>query len=188
MMTKIYTRTGDNGETGLFGGGRVRKDDLRIALCGAMDELNAALGVARAEAARMEPLAEPIGDFLAGVQHQLFHLGAELATPQASQHGLQLVQDADVVRLEAAIDGWESRLEPLREFILPGGCLAAAQVHFARCVCRRAERELIAFSAVAPVRGGTIRYLNRLSDALFVVARTLNRLSGEPDVAWRKSP
>jgi cob(I)alamin adenosyltransferase len=186
-MTKIYTRTGDAGDTGLFGGGRVRKDDPRVAAYGAIDELNAALGVARAEVARMEPLAEPVGDFLAGVQHDLFNLGAELATPDAERHGMQLVRDEDIARLEAAIDRWEIRLEPLREFILPGGCLAAAQVHYARCVCRRAEREMVTFSATSPLRGEALRYVNRLSDALFVLARTLNRLAGEPDVAWRQS-
>ena len=185
-MTKIYTRTGDAGETGLFGGQRVRKDDLRIATCGAVDELNAALGVARAEVARMEPVSEAVDDFLATVEHELFNLGAELATPDAARHGMQLVQEADVERLEAAIDRWESELAPLNEFILPGGSAAAAQVHFARGVCRRAEREMVALAAVGPLRGEALRYINRLSDALFVLARTLNRLAGEPDVVWRR--
>jgi cob(I)alamin adenosyltransferase len=124
-MTKIYTRTGDAGETGLFGGGRVRKDDPRVATCGAVDELNAALGVARAEVARMKPVSEAVDDFLAAVQHELFNLGAELATPNAGRYEMQLVQDADIARLEAAIDQWESELAPLEEFILPGGRAAA---------------------------------------------------------------
>jgi cob(I)alamin adenosyltransferase len=186
IMTKIYTRTGDAGETGLFGGGRVRKDDPRVATCGAVDELNAALGVARAEVARMEPVSEAVDGFLAAVQHELFNLGAELATPEAGRHGLELVQNVDIARLEAAIDHWETELAPLQQFILPGGCAAAAQVHFARCVCRRAEREMVALAAVVPLRGEALRYINRLSDALFVLARTVNRIAGEPDVAWRR--
>lgn len=186
-MTKIYTRTGDSGETGLFGGDRVPKNDLRVAAVGAVDELNATLGVARVEVARMEPASEAVDEFLAAVQHELFNLGAELATPDAAGPGMQLLNDANIARLETAIDAWDRDLQPLREFIVPGGCAAASQVHFARCVCRRAEREIVALAGAAPLRGEVLRYVNRLSDALFVLARTLNRLAGEPDVGWRRT-
>jgi len=186
-MAKIYTRTGDDGETGLFGGTRVRKDDPRVEAYGTVDELNAALGVVRAEWAQTPSSPRAIDEFLARVQHELFSIGAELATPQADQHGTDLVQDADVAQLEAVIDGWEAELRPLREFILPGGTPVAAQLHLARCVCRRAERLIVRLAAEQPLRGEVVRYVNRLSDALFVLARTVNRLSGVPDVAWRRT-
>jgi cob(I)alamin adenosyltransferase len=176
-MPKIYTRTGDDGETGLFGGPRVRKDNPRLEAIGTLDELNAAMGVVRVELSRLQPADDDLNQFCQRVQHQLFNLGAELATPQPQPPGanLILIQDADVLALEQAIDRWEADLEPLREFILPGGSAAAAQLHLARSVCRRAERLLVALSADAAVRGELIRYLNRLSDALFVAARSAHR-------------
>jgi cob(I)alamin adenosyltransferase len=184
-MSKIYTRTGDDGETGLFGGSRVRKDDLRIETIGTVDELNAVLSVARVELGRMDLLPTGIDDFVERAQHQLFNLGAELATPQPQPGGANQIQTADVAGLEAAIDRWETMLEPLREFTLPGGSAAAAQLHVARAVCRRAERLLVELSATAPIRSELIHYLNRLSDALFVAARSANRSAGVGDVKWR---
>ena len=185
-MAKIYTRTGDTGETGLFGGSRVRKDDDRIEAIGAVDELNAALGVVRAELARGPAGFEEINQLVAKMQHRLFNVGAELATPAADNRGAELVTDADVAELEAAIDRFETDLEPLRAFILPGGCPAASQLHLARCVCRRAERRLVALASREPIRMEMVRYLNRLSDLLFVLARCTNRAAGMADVLWQQ--
>jgi cob(I)alamin adenosyltransferase len=184
-MSKIYTRTGDEGETGLIGGARVSKSDPRIAAIGAVDELNAALGVVRVELGRMEPMPAGIDRFVERAQHHLFNLGAELAMPGPGEKSATLIQDAETADLEAAMDGWEADLEPLREFILPGGSPAAAQLHLARCVCRRAERSLVELSAGAAVRPELLRYVNRLSDALFVAARSANRAAGISDVVWR---
>jgi cob(I)alamin adenosyltransferase len=184
-MSKIYTRTGDDGETGLFGGGRVRKDDLRIATIGTVDELNAVLSVVRVELARMKPVPTDLDQFVERAQHQLFNLGAELAIPEPQPKGTNQIKEVDVAGLEATIDRWEAGLEPLREFILPGGSAAAAQLHLARAVCRRAERLLVELSASAAIRGALIRYMNRLSDALFVAARSANRAAGVADVKWR---
>jgi cob(I)alamin adenosyltransferase len=186
-MSKIYTGTGDQGETGLFGGRRVRKDDVRVVAYGTIDELNAVLGAARAALAPIEPTPTEIDLFVSRVQHQLFNLGAELATPQPAQHGTNLVSDADVTWLEECIDAWEQDLEPLKTFILPGGSPAAAQLHWARTVSRRAERLVVSLAAIDSIRGEVLRYVNRLSDALFVAARTANRLAGVADVAWRRS-
>jgi cob(I)alamin adenosyltransferase len=185
-MARIYTRTGDTGETGLFGGGRVRKDDVRVAAYGTVDELNAVLGVARGALTGHDTLPSEIDLFLDGVQHQLFNLGAELATPQPAQLGANLVSDADVAWLEQLIDRLEQKLEPLKTFILPGGSPAAAHLHWARTVSRRAERLVVTFAAVEPVRGEVLRYLNRLSDALFVAARAANQIANVPDVAWKQ--
>ena len=182
-MSRIYTRTGDSGETGLFGGGRVRKDNLRVEAYGTIDELNAVLGVAR-DALAIAPSLAAIDQFLVRVQHHLFNLGAELATPQPSAHGTNLVADRDVAWLESSIDDWERDLAPLKTFILPGGSGAAAHLHWARTVCRRAERLVVALAAEEPIRGEVVRYVNRLSDALFVAARAANRISSVPDVAW----
>ncbi|MEX2093351.1 MAG: cob(I)yrinic acid a,c-diamide adenosyltransferase [Pirellulales bacterium] len=185
-MARIYTRTGDSGETGLFGGGRVRKDDLRVAAYGTVDELNAVLGVARCALAVAGPKLTEIDQFVVRVQHQLFNLGAELATPQPAAHGTNLITDADIAWLEQAIDGWEQSLAPLRTFILPGGSPATAYLHWARTVCRRAERLVVELAASEPIRGEVSRYVNRLSDALFVAARAANQLMGVPDVHWKQ--
>jgi cob(I)alamin adenosyltransferase len=181
---KIYTKTGDQGETGLFGGPRVRKDSPRIEAYGTVDELNAMLGAARVDTAELDA---SLDELLARVQNDLFDLGAELATPQAEKHR-RAISAAQITELEQAIDRYEERLPPLREFILPGGCPAAAQLHLARTVCRRAERLVVTLSA-APgesVSDHAIIYLNRLSDLLFVLARVANQLAGEADVAWQK--
>ena len=178
---KLYTKTGDAGETGLFGGARVSKASARVASYGAVDELNAALGVARAHG-----VPEGIDATLARVQVDLFTLGAELATVPGKERniGIALLDDADVARLEAAIDASEAALEPLKTFVLPGGTVAAANLHVARTVCRRAEREVVALTAAEPVRELVTVYLNRLSDLLFSLARQANKLADVADVPW----
>jgi len=178
---KIYTKTGDKGETGLFGGPRVRKDHLRIEAYGSVDELNAVLGVARSET-----LPAEIDALLAQIQNSLFDLGAELATPDPAKMGVASVGASHVEVLERAIDRYEAGLPPLKTFILPGGTRGTAQLHVARTVCRRAERRLISLSAAETISGQLIIYLNRLGDLLFVLAREVNRAGGESDVPWQK--
>jgi cob(I)alamin adenosyltransferase len=185
-MSNIYTRTGDTGETMLFGGGRVRKDDVRIEAMGSVDELNAALGVVRTELVRGGTAPADLEPLLARIQHRLFDLGAELATSNATGRGMNLVNDAHVGELETAIDRYDAALEPLREFILPGGVPAAAQLHLARCVCRRAERRVVELMSHEAIRGEVLRYLNRLSDLLFVAARAVNRANRAADVTWQR--
>jgi len=178
---KIYTRTGDDGTTGLFGGGRVSKSDPRLNACGAIDELNAVLGIVRAEG-----VSARCDEILLVLQNQMFDLGAELATPDAAKHGAQFLADELLARLESWIDLLEADLAPLEAFILPGGAPAAATLHLARCVCRRAEREIVALSETVPVRPLVLKYVNRVSDLLFVLARTANVESGIADVEWKK--
>jgi len=182
---KIYTKTGDGGETGLFGGGRIPKDNLRVAAYGEVDELNAALGLARA----LEP-QEFADALLQRIQRDLFTIGAELATPDPDKLHKALsrtgaaIGESDIAALEDAIDGHQSRLEPLKSFILPGGAPKAAALHLARTVCRRAERAVVALSRHEQISPAILRYLNRLSDLLFVLARAANAHAGRPDVKW----
>lgn len=178
---KLYTKTGDRGETGLFGGARVSKASQRVTSYGAVDELNAALGVARAQG-----LPGELDTTLAQVQVDLFTLGAELATVPGKERniGIALLDDGDVARLESAIDASEAALPALTSFVLPGGTLAAAQLHVARTVCRRAEREVVGLATAEPVRELVTVYLNRLSDLLFSLARRANQLAGVADVPW----
>lgn len=180
---KIYTKTGDAGDTGLFGGGRVGKDHPRVSAYGDVDELNAALGVARATA----PVAFA-AELLEQVQRDLFAVGAELAAPEPARLAKTLaghpIGEPDVSRLERAIDAHEDALSPLREFILPGGTPKAAALHLARTVCRRAERAVVALGRDARVSPAILQYLNRLSDLLFVLARAANASAGQPDVRW----
>lgn len=185
-MAKIYTRTGDDGQTSLFGGRRVQKDDLRIEAIGGMDEANAALGVVRMELARCGVAPAALDQEIGQIQHQLFDLGAELAAPAAGQPRAGALGDDNVAELEAAIDRYEAELEPLRAFILPGGAPAASHLHLARCICRRCERRLVQLAALEPVRGELLRYINRLSDLLFVLARAVNRANRVPDVLWEQ--
>ena len=185
-MPKIYTRTGDDGTTGLFGGARVRKDELRIEAIGTVDELNAALGWVRSEFARAGTAPADADGLLARLQHQLFDLGAELATPGGLPEYQAGIREAHVAHLESAIDEQEAGLEPLRVFILPGGAPAAAALHVARGICRRAERRLVALMAQETVRGELLQYLNRLSDLLFVLARAVNRSNRMSDVHWER--
>ena len=181
----IYTKTGDGGETGLFGGGRISKDSVRVAAYGEVDEVNAALGLARA----LEP-QEFADTLLQRIQRDLFTIGAELATPdpdklrKALSRSGAAIGESDIAALEHAIDGHESQLEPLKNFILPGGSPKAAAFHLARTVCRRAERAVVALSRDEPVSPAILRYLNRLSDLLFVLARAANAQAGRPDVQW----
>jgi cob(I)alamin adenosyltransferase len=180
---KIYTKTGDAGETGLFAGRRVRKDDLRIEAYGTVDELNAFLGLARCE-----PLPTEIGATIERVQNELFAVGAELATPDPAKHGLALIQELHIEALEREIDALETKLPPLKQFILPGGNRSASLLHVARAVCRRAERHVVTLAAVASenISPRMIKYLNRLSDYLFVAARAANCLAGVPETPWQK--
>jgi cob(I)alamin adenosyltransferase len=178
---KIYTKTGDDGSTGLFGGARVDKDDPRVEAYGTVDELNAVIGVARAAGPPDELEAS-----LAVIQEELFVVGAELATVAGKEDKLpmKLLGPEEVQRLEGAIDRMEAGLPPLTNFILPGGAPAGAALHHARTVCRRAERSLIAASRVAKVRAELKIYLNRLSDFLFVAARRANFVANVPESPW----
>ncbi len=178
---KIYTRTGDDGTTGVLGPGRVRKDDPRIEACGTVDELNAALGVARAMDAGGWVTAD-----LAAIQARLFSLGAELAaTTPAPLASLDRIGDDDVAALERTIDRLDADLPPLVHFILPAGHALAAQIHLARAVCRRAERRVVALGAEATVEPRLLHYLNRLADLLFVMARWCNHRAGAAEAEWR---
>jgi cob(I)alamin adenosyltransferase len=175
-LSKIVTRTGDAGTTGLGDGTRVAKDSERIEAIGAVDELNSVLGVLLAET-----LPDAVADCLTEVQHDLFDLGGELSIP-----GYSAVREAYVDRMEEAIARFNGDLAPLKEFILPGGTRAASLAHVARTVCRRAERTLVHLGASTTVSEPVRKYVNRLSDLLFVLARVLNRDAGRADVLWRK--
>ena len=181
---KIYTRTGDEGETGLFGGPRVRKDAARVEAYGAVDELNALLGVSLAQLAD-----DTIAARLRGIQSALFDLGGELATPDVEERAAKgqvaaRVDAGAVAELEAWIDELEGELPPLAHFILPGGEPAAAALQHARTVCRRAERRVVTLAAAERVSPGALRYLNRLSDLLFVLARAVNHRAGVDEPRW----
>lgn len=175
-LSKIYTRTGDEGTTGLGDGSRTSKDSLRIRALGDVDELNSVIGLLL-----IEDLPEPTRALMVDIQHDLFDLGGELSIP-----GMTLLADESVGRLERELDAMNDTLDPLKEFILPGGTRAAAITHLARAVCRRAERSVVALSAAETVRETPRHYLNRLSDLLFVLARFLNRAAGRGDVLWQK--
>jgi cob(I)alamin adenosyltransferase len=174
-LSKIVTRTGDDGTTGLGDGSRVAKDSPRIEAIGAVDELNSSLGVLLAE-----PLPDDVAALLTGIQHDLFDLGGELSVP-----GYAAVADAHVARLEEAVARFNADLPPLKEFILPGGSRAAALAHVSRTVCRRAERALVRLAVVESVNEPVRKYLNRLSDLMFVLARVLNAAYGNADVLWK---
>ena len=181
--TRIYTRAGDNGSTGLVGGERVSKNSARIETYGTVDELSSAIGVARAH---MREEGGPIDHWLAWTQDMLFNLGSELATP-ARHHrpDMPLAGAPQVSALERAIDETEAQLEPLHAFILPGGSVAGAQLHYARTVCRRAERLLISLREQEPeISAQTVSFINRLSDALFVWARAVNMRAGVGEAQW----
>jgi cob(I)alamin adenosyltransferase len=179
---RIYTRTGDTGETGLIGGQRVPKDDVRVEAYGTLDELNAALGLCRS---LLE--ADDLTQLLEHIQRQLFSIGAELASPPERAGQFASVGEAEVQALEAAIDQLETELEPLRQFILPGGTTAAAALHLARTICRRAERRVVTLSRHSTVNAAIIKYLNRLGDLLFVMARVANHRAGVPDMPWHRT-
>ena len=175
-LTKIYTRTGDGGTTGLADGSRVAKDAPRIEAIGAVDELNSALGVLLAES-----LPEAVRACLENAQHDLFDLGGELSVP-----GHAIMSKSHVERLERELDRFNAGLPPLKDFVLPSGSRPAALAHVARTVCRSAERRLITLSRKQKIAPAVRAYLNRLSDLLFVIARTLNRAAGRRDVLWQQ--
>jgi cob(I)alamin adenosyltransferase len=174
-LSKITTRTGDGGDTGLGDGARVRKDSPRVAALGEIDELNSAIGLLLAE-----PMPEKIRGNLENIQHDLFDLGGDVSIP-----GRATMTSAQVERLEAQLEELNAGLPRLKEFILPGGTRAAGLAHLARTVCRRAERSLVALSSTERVADAGKIYLNRLSDLLFVMGRVLNREGGGGDVLWR---
>lgn len=181
-MTGIYTKTGDGGDTGLFGGGRVGKEDVRVDAYGQVDELNAALGVARAEGlGSMDALAQSL-------QSQLFTVGSVLATPAGSkaEAAIPKLDPSWVTAMERAIDAFDAELPKLTAFILPGGTKPAAALHLARTVCRRAERRVVPLMRAGKVGTEVIVYLNRLSDLLFTMARYANFKAGVADVPWTK--
>lgn len=178
---KIYTKTGDKGDTSLFGGQRVPKDALRIEAYGTIDELNSILGIVLAENSDRR-----VGDILTLVQKELFALGADLATPRsAASKIIKRFEPKDAYTLEKLIDGLESHIKPLKSFILPGGSAVAARIHFARTVCRRAERAVVRLSRNEDIGDGITVYLNRLSDLLFVLARYANHAAGIPEIKWK---
>ena len=173
-LSKIYTRTGDDGTTGLGDGSRVAKDSARVTAYGTVDEANSTIGLVLAS-----ELPDDIRTLLVAIQHQLFDLGGELCIP-----GHSAISDADVERLEQHLDAFNDALPALKDFILPGGGEAGARCHVARTVVRRAERETVALSRLESVRPQAVRYLNRLSDLLFVLSRVLARASGHGEVLW----
>jgi len=184
-LSRIYTKTGDQGETALGDGSRVPKDHPRVAAYGSVDELNAVLGLLVAHHPGGPDAAE-FAELLRDIQNDLFDVGADLCRPQAPEEaaGQRLrVRPEQAQRLEAVIDRLNERLQPLRSFVLPGGSAAAAWCHLARTVCRRAERDVVTLARAAPINPGVIVYLNRLSDLLFVLARVYNH-DGRGDVLW----
>lgn len=175
-LSKIVTRTGDAGTTGLGDGSRTTKDSLRIDAMGEVDELNSGLGVLLCE-----ELPDTVRSALLDIQHDLFDLGGELCLP-----GMEVIKDIQVERLEALVETFNADLPMLKEFILPGGTRPAALAHLSRTVCRRAERAIVKLSTVEAVSSAARRYVNRLSDLLFILGRVLNRAGGRGDVLWQK--
>jgi cob(I)alamin adenosyltransferase len=176
-LSKIYTRTGDDGTTGLGDGSRIAKNSLRVQAMGDVDELNAVLGLLLTE-----PVSDAVRTCLTAIQHDLFDLGAEICIPNHA-----MIKPERIQALETCLDAFNETLAPLKEFILPGGCRAAAQCHLARTVCRRAERTLHALNEKEAVTEASLQYLNRLSDLLFVLCRILNKEVGQPDVLWQNT-
>jgi len=187
-INRVYTRQGDHGETGLAGGQRVPKDSLRIETYGIVDELNSFLGAARVtviESATAAPQVSILAAILLRVQHELFNLGSILATLPQDVHPKQArVTDAEVAQLEREMDRMNEDLPPLRSFVLPGGSRLNAELHICRTVCRRAERVCVALSRTEDIPPATVRYLNRLSDALFVWSRWASHTTGTPEILW----
>lgn len=183
---KVYTKTGDKGETSLYGGVKVSKDHIRIESYGTVDELNSTIGMIRSY-----PISSIYIDQLIQIQKILFHVGAELATPSdklmlanGKSRLPKLIEESDIVQLEFWIDEMDAELEPLMHFILPGGNIQASHAHISRCVCRRAERLTVSLNDIEPIRPELIKYLNRLSDYLFVLARKLAKDSDHEEIKW----
>lgn len=189
-ITKVYTRTGDKGETALVGGKRVAKDSPRIDAYGTIDELNAVVGLARAfneEKLGAGNAHRFLDDILRQIQDELFDLGSELATPHDfSYDGMYRVSEKEVKKLEQIIDECQKQLEPLKSFILPGGGKIAAYLHQGRTVCRRAEREILRLSRAEPLNEWPLKYVNRLSDLLFVLSRWIGKQTGEAEYLWQR--
>lgn len=189
-ITKVYTKTGDKGKTRLAGGQPVWKDAVRVEAYGTVDELSAVIGVVRAQLLEQQKdtrLAQ-VELELRWIQNKLFDLGGLLATtPGQSFPNMPSIERADVVRLERSIDGWQKDLQPLKEFILPGGGTIASMLHLARTVCRRAERRCVSLMRKEQMESAGIVFLNRLSDALFVLARWVGHALGEPEVLWERT-
>lgn len=177
---RIYTRTGDDGTTGLLGGQRVSKDSPRVEAYGSVDELNAHIGLAIAQLQSHERFRQ----MLQRIQNDLFVIGSELATPMGRKPVVKPISQEQVLTIESDIDELEERLEPLRHFILPGGTVASATLHIARTVCRRAERRVVSLFHIEPGNPYIITYLNRLADLLFVMARAVNAAEGVQDIIW----
>lgn len=179
---KIYTKTGDAGETGLFGGQRVSKASLRVDAYGHVDELNSAIGWIRVQVSNAD-----VDSLLNRIQNELFEVGAELGSTaeRKQKSAIPLIEQSDVQALERAIDRYEQGPPPLTSFVLPGGSEIAARFHLARCICRRAERSLVALGGQETLRGELFRYVNRLSDLLFVLARFGNYEAGVEDIPWK---
>jgi cob(I)alamin adenosyltransferase len=181
---KIYTRTGDKGDTALFGGQRVPKDALRVEAYGTIDELNSTLGLALAAECDRE-----IASVLSPIQSRLFDLGADLATPLGTDRSnIHRIDETDASELEGIIDRFEQNLPPIKNFVLPGGTISAAQIHFSRTVCRRAERICVRLSRNEDIGDWIVVYLNRLSDLLFVLARAANHRAGIAEIQWKPQP
>ncbi len=188
-ITRVYTRTGDTGDTALVGGRRVAKDSLRIEAYGTVDELNATVGLVRAFNREGSAAAarDRLDDVLRRIQNELFDLGSELATPpDAAYEGMFRVSDAEVSALERLMDECEKELEPLNSFVLPGGGRVSALLHQCRTVCRRAERIVLRLGREEDIGAGPLRYLNRLSDLFFVLSRWIGKHNGEPEFLWER--
>lgn len=189
-ITRVYTRTGDDGSTGLVGGARVAKDSQRVESYGAIDELNAVVGLARVyneERLSAGPAHARLDEILHRIQQELFDLGSELATPNGSTYdGMKRIGKADVDAVEALIDECQEKLEPLKSFVLPGGGRIGAQLHQCRTVCRRAEREICRLSRTETVNEWLLKYVNRLSDLFFVLARWVAKNTGEKEYLWER--
>jgi cob(I)alamin adenosyltransferase len=183
---KLYTRSGDDGTTGLFGGGRVSKDHPRIEAYGTVDELNATIGLAAAACRSDRAYERRLLEIFAPIQSRLFDIGADLATPEGSKNAAKVVRidESFVAEIESWIDEIDGQNPPIRTFIMPGGGELAARLHLARTVCRRAERAMITLSHAEPVSNGAIQWVNRLSDLLFAMARQANHSAGVADVPW----
>lgn len=182
---KIYTRTGDDGSTGLFGGNRVKKNDSRIRAYGTVDEVNSTIGLALAQLPN-DAAFDALRSCLTMVQNELFVLGADLATPLDGKPSVPRIGNEEVSNIENLIDAFEAELPPLSRFILPGGDLSASTLHIARTTCRRAEREVVEAMGQHKLNPFSLKYLNRLSDLLFVAARLANHLGGVQDVEWQR--
>ncbi len=192
--SRLYTRSGDDGATGLFGGGRVSKDHPRVEAYGTVDELNAAIGLAAAEvtrvreaaSGRMRTLLDGLHHIFADLQSRLFDIGADLATPEGAKHEARIlrISDEQVAEVERWIDEIDSGNTAMKSFVMPGGTELAARLHLARTICRRAERAMIHLRHTEPVSEGAIVYINRVSDMLFAMARRVNKEAGVDDVPW----